>query len=142
MRRPLWSRALAALLAVWFAIVMAEPAALHSCPMHGGPAVAAASGGHHAAPAPEAAASIHAAARHGMAHHGAPVPADRGAGHQCTCLGRCAAGVGAAAPAARVVLAQAVETAAARDSGLPDHEYVPVAAAHVLPFANGPPTVA
>ena len=37
------------------------------------------------------------------------------------------------------VLADA-ETAAARDSGLPDFEYAPVAAAHVLPFSNGPPT--
>jgi hypothetical protein len=32
-RHPL-HRALAALLAVWFAVVMVEPASLHQCPMH------------------------------------------------------------------------------------------------------------
>jgi hypothetical protein len=32
-----------------------------------------------------------------------------------------------------------VATAARSDSGLPDYNYVPVAAAHVLPFQNGPP---
>ncbi|MFL5575508.1 MAG: hypothetical protein ACJ79S_06020 [Gemmatimonadaceae bacterium] len=142
MRRPLWSRAVAALVAIWFAIMMAEPAALHSCPMHGGLAVtAAAAGGHHhggSVPAALAAPSEHAA----QPQHGAPAPVDHGAGgHQCTCLGQCAMGVGAAAPAAVVALAPVVETHATRDAGLPDFEYVPVAAAHVLPFANGPPTV-
>jgi hypothetical protein len=29
----------------------------------------------------------------------------------------------------------------ARNTGLPDHAYVPVAVAHAIPFANGPPAV-
>jgi hypothetical protein len=137
MRRPLWNRAVAAVMAVWLAIVMAEPAALHSCPMHGGLAVgASAAGQEHAVSAVPHPGSTDAAM-----HRGAPAPG-HGGGHQCTCLGRCAAAVGVAAPAPRVVLTSVVETAATRDSGLPDFEYVPVAAAHVLPFANGPPTVA
>ena len=107
MRRSLWHRALAAVMAAWLAIVMAEPALLHACPTHG---VAPATGD--------------APAQHG---------------HQCTCLGQCHAPVGVAAPAALVSLASGLEVVAARDSGLPDFEYAPVAAAHVLPFANGPP---
>jgi hypothetical protein len=37
-----------------------------------------------------------------------------------------------------VALAEVV-TGAATDAGLPDYAYVPVAAEHVLPLANGPP---
>jgi hypothetical protein len=127
MRRSFWHRALAALMAGWLAIVMAEPAVLHACPMHGG-AHAAAQGGEGSA-----------MAMHGVAGHSsdAPPPAR---GHQCTCLGQCCAPVGVAAPAALVALGPALERAAARDAGLPDFEYVPVAAAHVLPFPNGPPS--
>jgi len=56
----------------------------------------------------------------------------------CTCPGECAAASPAAFATTPTTLA--VVTAATIDSGLPDYEYVPVAAAHVLPFANGPPT--
>jgi len=132
MRRSLWHRALAAVMAAWLAIVMAEPALLHACPTHGG-----AAGEAHAAVAQHGAAM-------GMTHGKAPAtgdaPAQPAHGHQCTCLGQCHAPVGVAAPAALVSLASGLEVAAARDSGLPDFEYAPVAAAHVLPFANGPPT--
>ena len=131
MRRSLWHRALAAVMAAWLAIVMAEPAVLHACPMHGGVGMT------------HAASAAHGVAME-MTHHAASAPADSPAqpahGHQCTCLGQCSAPVGVAAPAALVALAPTIETVAARDGGLPDFEYVPVAAAHVLPFANGPPT--
>ena len=130
MRRSLWHRALAACMAAWLAIVMAEPALLHACPMHGG-AHAAMQGGR-ASAMPMA---------HGAAAHSSDAPAQPAHGHQCTCLGQCCAPVGVAAPAAVVALRPALERAATADSGLPDFEYVPVAAAHVLPFPNGPPTL-
>ena len=140
MHRPFWYRAVAAVMAVWLAIVMAEPAALHACPMHGGVMHGVAGAGTRsaagAAGASDAAAA-HAAMGHDAASHERPA---HGTGYQCTCLGRCTAPVGAAAPAAAVALLPTVETSATRDAGLPDFEYVPVAAAHVLPFANGPPT--
>ena len=132
MRRSFWHRALSAFLAAWLAIVMAEPAALHTCPTHGGSHAAAMHGA--------GAASAMAMGDAMSAHHGAGTPGRPAHRHQCTCLGQCNAPVGVAAPAALVALLPAVETSATRDSGLPDHEYVPVAAAHVLPFANGPPT--
>ena len=130
MRRSFWHRALSAFLAAWLAIVMAEPAALHTCPTHGGS---------HAAAMPGAASAM-AMGEAMSAHHRAGTPERPARGHQCTCLGQCNAPVGVAAPAALVALLPAVETSATRDFGLPDYEYVPVAAAHVLPFANGPPT--
>lgn len=129
MRRSLWHRAFAAVMAAWLAIVMAEPAVLHACPMHGGAHAAIESG--------SASAMTMA---HGAAAQSSDRPSHPAPGHQCTCLGQCCAPVGVAAPAALVALAPAPESAAARDAGLPDFEYVPVAAAHVLPFPNGPPT--
>ena len=127
MPRSLWHRVLSAFVAVWLALVLGEPAVLHACPMHGG---APAAGVLAAAGVPDAAAGHH--------EHGAP--AAPSGGHQCTCLGHCSAPVGVAAPAAAVALVPSADAASTRDRGLPDYEYVPVVAAHVLPFANGPPT--
>jgi hypothetical protein len=70
-RRPRWERASRGLFAIWFVIVVAEPAALHSCPVHSGHAVIAESGpsGAHAS--------------HGRPSH------ERH--QQCTCIGTCTA---------------------------------------------------
>ena len=130
MRRSLWHRALAAFMAAWLAIVMAEPAVLHACPTHGGAHAASMQGGR----------ANGMTMAHGAAAQTSEAPAHPAHGHQCTCLGQCCAPVGVAAPASAVALVTALETDATRDTGLPAFEYVPVAAAHVLPFANGPPT--
>ena len=134
MRRSLWYRALAALMAAWLAIVMAEPAVLHACPMHGGAHAAASA-------AVQGGAGSAMTMAHDAASHASDAPAHPAHGHQCTCLGQCCTPVGVAAPATVVALVTAPDSAAARDAGLPDFEYVPVAAAHVLPFPNGPPTL-
>jgi hypothetical protein len=128
-----WKRALALLAGIWLAIVMAEPAALHSCPLHG-----------------SAAAGAHAGMAHdGVAHgtHGAraeqsPAHAPlRDAGHQCSCLGDC--GIGGLQQAllpdghpARWVPAAVLRGATAIPRAL---AAAPPASDHVLPFANGPP---
>lgn len=69
-------RAFAIGCAAWLAIMIAEPAALHVCEMHGGT-------GHAAVAAEPTAAHAHGA------HHEA-TPADQDA-HACTCLGECCA---------------------------------------------------
>jgi hypothetical protein len=78
-------RAFSAVLAVWFAIAVAEPPALHLCPMHdGAPGMARAHNvAHHAMPA-------HATG--GMLAHHFP---DQQRSHQCCCLGACCASVAA-----------------------------------------------
>ena len=61
--------------------------------------------------------------------------------NQCTCLSHCCS----APPVALVGITMAIAgvvTVATRDAGLPDYAYVPVAAQHVLPLANGPPLAA
>ena len=118
MRRTPLTRALAAMMAVWLAVVLGEPAALHHhCPMHDGPAPAAmAHGGHaeHHAPAPE---------------HGS---------HACTCLGTCSAGGTAAVPASApaILASTAWSTAPAPRDRRP---LILPRRAFALPFANGPP---
>src|SRR5215212_1831299 len=130
MTRSWVERALAAVMAVWFVLVTIEPAALHSCPMHGAHAPAhagatATAPAHHAAHAPASDASS----------PGAPAAAQH-----CTCLGDCA-GVSLA------VLPVATHTpwpaAVAAVSALPPLEagFIPPAADFALPFANGPPPV-
>ena len=117
-----------ALFAAWFPLIMAEPAALHSCPLHG-----------HMQSVVSAAHDHDAAGAH-HAHHGAASETSTPSGHgaHCTCLGQCCAVSPVALHSARVMLGH-VATTARSDSGLPDYHYVPVAAAHVLPFQNGPP---
>jgi hypothetical protein len=95
-RHPL-RRALAATLAVWFALVTSEPVSLHPCPMHDGALAALASEASPAASHAEAQRAGHD--EHGPgasgASHGAP---EHDAGHSCNCLGHCCAATGAAAP--------------------------------------------
>jgi hypothetical protein len=126
MQRSWWTRAFATMLAAWFAIAVVEPAALHTCPMHGGPA------GAHAA---------HGAAEHAQsaADHGAP---ERSSSRQCTCLGDCVGVSGGALPAAlpRMHVPAAVATAGEIHAFGP--ELLPSPPGLLLPFANGPPRVA
>jgi hypothetical protein len=106
-------------MAVWLAFSLSEPAILHSCPVHD-----AGVSGH----------SMHG----GMASMHQPANHSRSNGHACTCIGSCCsvAPVGLAAESISIAFAA---TTTVRDTGLPDYEYLPVAAAHVLPFSNGPP---
>jgi hypothetical protein len=125
MRRSLWQRAFASLFAIWFTISLVEPAALHSCPVHGGGTVSA-TGGH--------GGGDHAG--HDMPTAPTDAPSDHA---QCTCLGDCTVG-----SATTIVPASAFEllTAIIRPyrpvlatAGLRPVAHAP----HTLPFSNGPP---
>jgi hypothetical protein len=117
MSRPLWSRVLAIFVGFWFVAVAAGPELTHACPTHGSHAVQS---------------SAHAS-------HGASSQSrEPTKGSQCTCLGQCCSTAPLAVASAPIALTD-VPTVAARDAGLPDYAYVPVAADHVLPPANGPP---
>ena len=114
MQRPLLSRIVAVLLSFWFVAVSAGPELTHACPTHGShTATASAHSAHGATPTPEKS-------------------------NQCTCLGQCCSSTPVAIASSDITLVE-VLTAASRDAGLPDYEYVPVAAQHVLPPPNGPP---
>lgn len=112
------------LLAVWFAVVTAEPASLHSCPVHGGLSGhahgAIATARHHRAPVREP-------------HHSAP--------HQCTCPGACCTVTPARLDAPVVVTV--VETAAAPAALFDDanDSYRPATRDFARPPSIGPPTV-
>jgi hypothetical protein len=140
LRRPF-----AALLAVWFALVMVEPAALHSCPVHAGHAAAG-----HGPAAGEPAPSVGMAGGAHSAHmSGASVTesgrADDagapGSPHHadCTCPGACTASSGAIAlPAA--VLVRPLTITIVGVSPIPTTVAPASARApFILPFANGPP---
>ena len=127
MNRRWWERALAAVMAVWLIAVVAEPAFLHSCPMHGGLSLATSA----------------SAANHAVHQHASPAeqksPEKAPASHQCTCLGDCGIGTSVAVPAA-IVAHVAVVTTIAYQLALPASEFTPAPPATLLPFANGPPT--
>src|ERR1700754_5062453 len=74
--RPFWLRAIAAILAVWFPLVIGEPSLLQPCPTHGA-----------------AAHASHGATTKAHGHDQAPPNTH----HDCTCIGCCAAGSPAAA---------------------------------------------
>ena len=112
------SRSLAALFTAWLALALVEPAVLHACPVHDTGSVPAET--------------------HGHVGHEAP-PSQPAAGSHCLCLGDCTSVAGVSLPSAVTTLT-AETIVEARDTGLPDHAYVPVAVAHAIPFANGPPT--
>ena len=114
MTRRLPFRFLSALVGVWLAVVLAEPAALHVCPAHD-----EAAGGH--------ATHVHDA---GSEQQTAP--------QQCSCLGHCAgasltglpeATTAGAAPAWIIASAQPVA----------ESDVLATPTPHLLPWANGPP---
>jgi hypothetical protein len=131
MHRPLWERAIAAFMAIWLAVVVAEPAFLHACPMHGGQlAVASTNGAQHSA-----------GHMHGAASAPSNAPAQAPAHHQCTCLGDCGLGPSVAVPASIVASIAPITTIRYQLAYAPS-EYTPDSPATLLPFANGPPSQA
>lgn len=120
-----WSRPFSALFALWFAMVLGDPGVLHSCPMHGGHAVAA-TGAH----------ASHAAAAHHESHDSAPT---KNGSSQCSCVGQCCAATAVAS--LPTVAPFAVPAHVAKPSALPEYpdDDVPSSPDVRLPFANGPP---
>src|SRR5512138_165833 len=133
--RSLWSRALALFAGLWFVAVSAGPELAHDCPVHGNHAMSASLGGQHAGHGGTAARAHHDMSSNRPDAGSQPHPG------QCTCLGSGCSAPAVALVAPTIALADVV-TAAANDAGLPDYAYVPVAAQHVLPLANGPPLAA
>ncbi|HEX4682128.1 MAG TPA: hypothetical protein VH277_05435 [Gemmatimonadaceae bacterium] len=121
-------------MAVWLAFSLSEPAILHSCPVHSGHA---SSHGMHAMHAMNA---THGESTHGMREHGSSTQNDQSGGHACTCTSSCCCTppVGLAAGSVSLALA---EPAPAHDAGIAEYSHIPAAAAHVLPFAIGPPVI-
>ena len=124
MHRHRWSRACSAFLAVWFALVVVEPAAFHSCSMHGG---------QHGTPA---AASVAGHEHHADASEHAPTPDS--AKQYCTCLGDCSGASRWGLPA-HPVAQWTLDVLAARELVALESAYTPVTSDFILPFANGPP---
>lgn len=117
-----WSRSFAGLMALWFGLVMAAPAILHSCPKAMASVATAGAGEEHAA--------------HGVHHSDQP---DQDAPVGCQCLGSCALASVAAIPspaAAAVAVSPPVS-----------HDSPPIAAEaaavphpdHLNPFSTAPP---
>src|SRR5262245_31400479 len=124
MARPWWARTFALAAGLWFTVMTVVPEGVHACPSHTNAADATAS----------------AASQSGHGHHGA-APASQETQHgneHCTCVGQCCVSAPIAL-ASRSIELQETLAASTRDNGLPDHEYAPVAAQHVLPFALAPP---
>ena len=132
--RPL-RRWAAALLNLFFLLAWGEPVTLHPCPMHDGAvASAAAHGGDHAGHARAAAHGAQA-----LPTDGAPAPAEEG--HACQCLGTCSVANAVALPGTVAVEWQATTRHAAEPPA--EAPAAPRAAApRLLPFANGPPSLA
>ena len=134
-RRSRWNRTFAAVFAPWFAVVMAEPAALHTCAMHSGHGVPTSAG---------VAVSGHAAhsllMEHSTTEAGDDAPSvPHDAGKQCTCLGGCCAAAPVATPAATELSWAPAEIRQQRQE-LPECGVRATATDHALPFANGPPS--
>jgi hypothetical protein len=130
MRRNVLSRPFTAILAVWFALTTVGSTLVHSCPMHDDPVARVHSSEH-------ASASGLQVTGHAGHQVAPPTDEDEQGPTCCTCMDDCSG-----PPAAWMPLSDSVApvfVASALDRGLPDYAYVPVAAAHVLPFANGPP---
>ena len=127
MRRSWSGRLFATLLAFWFAFSLAEPAALHSCPMHGASATSA---------------HVHGAAAHhasGVQHHSSD--SDHATKH-CTCLGSCcASSANAAVPGTGVSVETVVAHAIERHMPALRARAI-TAPPFFLPYANGPPGLA
>ena len=139
MRRALWFRSLASLLALWLPLVAGEPGLLHPCPMHGaGRAVVASLRGE----------TVHAPATQHAHHHAGMAAADQQPNHSpapahdhhsCTCIDCCAVSAGAfVAPAAPAVTVAVVAYVATRS--LPGVESLArPAPEYSRPYTTGPP---
>ncbi len=128
MRRHWLVRTVTAVLAVWFAVKVAEPVTLHACPVHDGITASANPSGAHG--------DTHAT----MQEHGAPAHSENpGASHQCQCLSDCAASIAAATVPARVSIDFAAIARAPRMAPATAVTLPAARARFTLPFANGPP---
>jgi len=139
---------LAALLTAWFAVLVAEPAALHACAMHAGATGSASHTASHAAShaaSHTAHAPVATSGAPGIGHqHHAPESAAAGdasapeGSAACTCLGHCSGTaplvLGSLAPDLRVPLVSALPRPAR-----PTHQFLAAWVAFVLPFATAPP---
>ena len=134
-RRARWTRPLAALFALWFAVVLGDPGLLHSCPMHGGHGVAS--------------ATASADAGHRMVGHGEHASMDHGASHDasqhgksgpCTCVGQCCVAPAVAPLPAAAAMHVPATVSRAEPALLVAFVVAPAAPDTRLPFANGPPT--
>jgi hypothetical protein len=134
-------RLVAALIAPWFAVTAAVPAAAHQCAMH--------SGGARAAHAEHAALSSHAghaghamsghqmtAEQHAAMPHDTPAPSHPAA---CTCDDGCCVVAAVAAPPANLELSFAPASVRREPAPVGGTIVVATATPYALPFANGPP---
>ena len=144
MKRRFSSRLLGALLAPWFAFVVAEPVSMHACAMHSG----------HDGPSSSAPIVAGAHAEHGSTHANAhvkaheavqpaqtetPAPSNQ---HPCNCMGMGCQPAAVPLPSAQFSLIAVAEHRVAL-------KVVPTAAdnqpasqrEHDRPFAIGPPTL-
>jgi hypothetical protein len=143
MRRSVASRVFAAFFAPWFALVMAEPASLHTCPEHSVHGVIAAGALEHGQAAHAGRVERAGHADHSRMQHDHVMPDDTAPpahdrSHHCTCIGGCCAAQPVSAPASSALSWLPADVRA--EQPLPAAEGVRrSAAAHVLPFANGPP---
>ena len=121
MHRRLVTRTFAAFIASWFLLVMIEPEAIHTCPVH-----AAASTGH---------------AGHGSSHADGTQMPTAPAGAHCSCPGDCAASALSnpipSAPVWHVALIETPQRTAMTPTPLRPVQRVEF----LIPFANGPPSV-
>jgi hypothetical protein len=144
LQRTFSRRLMAALLAPWLAVTLTVPDAVHSCALHSPAAGAATS------PSPHAEHNPHAAHMAATSHEATPAAtpaatADAPAtsthhGDGCTCPEGCCtiATVRADTPVTLAWIPDAVH----REQPVLDLESaVALSTDHVLPFANGPPTV-
>jgi hypothetical protein len=134
MRRTLWFRTLASLLAFWFPLIAGEPGVLQPCPMHGAGAAIAAS----LHMGTMATAHAHHAA-HASSHQGSSQPAPGHNHHDCTCINCCTVAGGAlrapdapAAPIAVVALVVARTVPGVESLARPAPEFS-------RPYTTGPP---
>ena len=138
-RNPAVRRWGAALLNLLFLLAWGEPVSLHPCPMHDGAAVVAAVDGGHGGHAGAGAHGGHHVAADALPAHGAPD--GEAGGHVCQCLGECSVGTAVALPGAIAVAWQAALRHAAEPSPV-EPEAPRAVAPRLLPFANGPPSLA
>lgn len=141
MKRRFSSRLLGALLAPWFAFVVAEPVSMHACAMHSGhggtPSSEMAGSGGHAEHGAKTHAGVHAAAE--PAQSETPAPSNQ---HPCNCMGMgCQAGA-VPLPAAQTSLVEIASHRAALNLVPTSADTQPASQReHDRPFAIGPPTL-
>ena len=122
-RHGITRRLVAALLALWFAVVATEGARVHACAMHGGSAAVAGHDGHGA-----------------HAGHGAPAHGQQP--HQCTCPDTSCGTAIVALATPRLTAHFGIAVADVEAVFSPASGRRPIPPPHLTPFANGPPVPA